>query len=127
MFGVRVDEDGPLFNGRAIEIFDRYAKDVEKNIAEYTLKGIKRHIHTRFRHPTGNYEAHLNISRMGRGTEVNDRGIVYGPWLEGISGRNRTTRFRGYHSFEHASHDAEARAGHIADDTFTPKWKMKLD
>jgi hypothetical protein len=127
MFGVRVDEDGPLFNGRAIEIFERYADDVEKHIAEYTLKGIKRHIHERFRHPTGRYEAHLNISRMGRGTEVNDRGIVYGPWLEGISRRNSTTRFRGYHSFEHASHEAEAKAGHIADDVFTPKWKMKLD
>jgi len=25
--------------------------------------------------------------------------VVYGGWLEGISSRNKTTRFKGYHAF----------------------------
>jgi hypothetical protein len=30
---------------------------------------------------------------------ISDGGVVYGPWLEGISTRNQTTRFKGYASF----------------------------
>ena len=30
---------------------------------------------------------------------IDDGGVVYGPWLEGTSTRNATTRFRGYGSF----------------------------
>lgn len=30
---------------------------------------------------------------------IGDGGIVYGPWLEGTSARNQTTRFKGYGMF----------------------------
>jgi hypothetical protein len=30
---------------------------------------------------------------------IDDGGVVYGPWLEGTSTRNATTRFKGYASF----------------------------
>ena len=31
---------------------------------------------------------------------IDDGNVVYGPWLEGTSSRNQTTRFKGYHSFQ---------------------------
>lgn len=31
---------------------------------------------------------------------ITDGGVVYGPWLEGTSSRNKTTSFKGYHSFK---------------------------
>lgn len=122
-----VDYDGPLFNGRAIKIFNDFARDAEKDIAKDTLRDIKRRFHVHFRHPTGRYESNVHISSAGSGTEINDRGIVYGPWLEGISKKNRTTRFRGYHSFEDAAAQADNNADEIAERTFRMKWLRRLD
>ena len=41
--------------------------------------------------------------RQGDVQIIHDRRIVYGPWLEGVSRRNQTTRFKGYHSFRRAT------------------------
>lgn len=122
-----IDFDGPLFNGRAIKIFDDFAKDAEKDIAKAALRGIKRRFHVKFRHPTGRYESNVKISSAGEGTQINDGGIVYGPWLEGIGKKNRTTRFKGYHSFEEAANEIDGRAEDIAERTFRSKWLRRLD
>lgn len=122
-----IDFDGPLFNGRAIKIFDDFAKDAEKDIAKAALRGIKRRFHVKFRHPTGRYESNVKISSAGEGTQINDGGIVYGPWLEGIGKKNRTTRFKGYHSFEEAANEIDGRAEDIAERTFRSKWLRRLE
>lgn len=122
-----IDYDGPLFNGRALKIFEDAAKDIEKTIATDTLRSLKRRFHVHFKHPTGRYESNVHVSSAGRGTEVTDRGIVYGPWLEGTGKKNRTTRFRGYHSFEDTAQEMEGRAEGIADRRFRSKWLRRLD
>ncbi len=122
-----IDYDGPLFNGRAVKIFDDFAKDAEKDIAQAALRGIKRRFHVKFRHPTGRYESNVRISSAGEGTQISDGGIVYGPWLEGIGKKNRTTRFKGYHSFEEAAQEIDGRADDIAERTFRSKWLRKLE
>ncbi len=122
-----IDYDGPLFNGRAVKIFDDFAKDAEKDIAQAALRGIKRRFHVKFRHPTGRYESNVRISSAGEGTQISDGGIVYGPWLEGIGEKNRTSRFKGYHSFEEAAQEIDGRADDIAERTFRSKWLRKLE
>ena len=47
----------------------------------------------------GNYRRHLQTSRNGLTGTLSDGGVVYGPWLEGTSSRNSSTRFKGYRSF----------------------------
>ncbi len=49
----------------------------------------------------GNYRRNLNnrFARRGLTATLDDGGVVYGPWLEGTSRRNQTTRFKGYASF----------------------------
>lgn len=47
----------------------------------------------------GNYRRNLNARTMDLRGIIHDGGVVYGPWLEGTSGRNQTTRFKGYRSF----------------------------
>ena len=54
---------------------------------------------------TGNYRRNISsesdqLRMLG---EIHDGGVKYGPWLEGVSNRNRATRFKGYHSFQLAS------------------------
>jgi hypothetical protein len=52
---------------------------------------------------TGNYRRNVHgiTRRVGLDLQgkIHDSGVVYGPWLEGTSSRNKTTRFRGYSSF----------------------------
>lgn len=49
---------------------------------------------------TGHYRRSLHAERRGFGGVIDDSGVVYGPWLEGTSSRNQTTRFKGYRSFQ---------------------------
>jgi len=52
---------------------------------------------------TGNYRRRVqgNVTSAGAWTvgKIHDSGVVYGPWLEGTSARNQTTRFKGYAQF----------------------------
>ena len=48
---------------------------------------------------TGNYRRNISTVVSNQYAEINDGGVVYGPWLEGISSRNAATRFKGYAVF----------------------------
>jgi hypothetical protein len=48
---------------------------------------------------TGHYRRSVNSEIQGSIARIDDSGVVYGPWLEGISSRNSTTRFKGYFQF----------------------------
>lgn len=65
------------------------------------------------RNPTPYYETQITQERVVADVVVHDRGIIYGPWLEGTSSRNRTTRFKGYASFRRATQNVERRVSEI--------------
>ncbi len=44
---------------------------------------------------------------------VHDRGIVYGPWLEGTSPMNARTSFKGYHSIQKATDKTRGEVARI--------------
>lgn len=48
---------------------------------------------------TGHYRRNVHGRVQGLQGVIDDGKVVYGPWLEGISSRNATTRFKGYASF----------------------------
>jgi len=48
---------------------------------------------------TGHYRSNLHPTFGNLHARIDDNGVVYGPWLEGTSRRNQTTRFKGYSSF----------------------------
>jgi hypothetical protein len=48
---------------------------------------------------TGNYRRNISTTITGLNAVITDGGVIYGPWLEGVSSRNTTTRFKGYASF----------------------------
>jgi len=47
----------------------------------------------------GHYRRNISTEFRNLGALITDGGVKYGPWLEGISSRNETTRFKGYASF----------------------------
>ena len=59
---------------------------------------------------TGNYRRNISSIIRHKYAEINDGGVVYGPWLEGISSRNQTTKFKGYKAFRMATAEIQLKA-----------------
>lgn len=93
---IRIIARGPLFDGRAPGIMRRFTEDARHTVAVKGESMMFLALGQTLRHPTGYYESHITITSEGNAEIVNDQGIIYGPWLEGVGSRNRTTRFKGY-------------------------------
>lgn len=115
-FKLDVDTRGPIFEHIADNVMDACAKSIEEQVADKGVDLIRNRLHAVLRHPTGYYESHVRAERSGSHWEVNDSGVVYGPWLEGVGSRNRTTRFKGYATFRRATDAIDRAAGDIAND-----------
>lgn len=99
---------GPLFDGRAERILAKMAADCQRAVAEHAEFTWQMKMDDSFRHPTGAYQSHINIAHKDADLVVNDRGSVYGPWLEGTGSRNApATRFKGYHAAVYATQAVE--------------------
>jgi hypothetical protein len=48
---------------------------------------------------------------------LTDGGVVYGPWLEGVSSRNNSSRFKGYHTFRMVLQEMDKKSEEIAENT----------
>ena len=113
-FGVTVRTSGPVFNGAAIRAVRDYQQAAEKAVAQEGAKRVRVRLKKVLRHPTGYYMGHVLAEKVGSLWEVNDDGIVYGPWLEGTGSRNRTTRFKGYATFRVVKSLLDVQSAQIA-------------
>src|SRR5215469_4003982 len=103
---LNVRVSGPLFDGRADRAVYDFLDAVKKDVAETGRDWIKLEAEgfdKSGRGGTGRASAGVVI----KGSKFNDQIISGGiregeyawPWLEGVSKRNETTRFKGYHTF----------------------------
>lgn len=106
---------GSLFDGSAERAIGRAADDAERVVAREGERMVRLRLGTVLRRPTGRYMSRIRTVRRGGVSEVNDSGIIYGPWLEGTGSRNRTTRFKGYFTFRTVSQQLDRRAGRLAE------------
>lgn len=100
---------GALFDGRAPHIMRNFLDDAVWEVGSQGLADVHHILDQRIRHPTPYYETQLTVERAARDVVVHDRGVAYGPWLEGVGSRNRTTRFKGYHAFREATQGLERK------------------
>ena len=112
-----VTVSGPIFDGRAIAAVDAFVEDAKRDVAAQGYSEWMTNLNRSIRHPTPYYETQVTVTQRGADQVVHDRGIVYGPWLEGTSSRNRTTRFPGYHSAARATVALEAKKQAIVENT----------
>lgn len=115
MFGMDTRIHGPVFDGRADRAVHAFCEDVEQQIAHQGENDVRSNLHHVLRHPTGRYESRITTERARGDWAVTDQGIVYGPWLEGVGSRNRTTRFKGYFTFRRTAQQLRAKATPIAE------------
>ncbi len=107
--------EGPLFDGRAQAAIDRFETTVVDTLASQGEDEVRANLDASLRNPTGVYRSHVSSEVSADQAVVHDSGVIYGPWLEGLSRRNQTSRFRGYASFRRATQRLSAEANRIVD------------
>lgn len=117
---------GPLFGGTAARVLSAYVEELEQAVGDMAVNEIRQALHGALRHPTGYYESNVQTERAGGDSVVNDRGVIYGPWLEGVSSRNQSTRFRGYGVFRKTTAAIEKKADEIAEELLSRKYMSEL-
>lgn len=112
---VRVTYEGSVFDGSLGNDIRRAQKAMEDELAELAVSEIRARLGVVLRHPTGHYRSKIRAERRGETVLVTDSNVIYGPWLEGVGTRNRTTRFKGYSTFRRTFQDVNGKAPSIAD------------
>jgi hypothetical protein len=79
------------------------AADIAADWVDADLMGV-------LRTQTPYYRLQVRTDPIADGWRVHDSGVVYGPWLEGTSSRNATTRFKGYSTWRRIRQRVEREA-----------------
>ena len=102
--------NGPFFDDRNPAAMRQLEDDGLNRLGGQGLANVHTLLDGALQNPTPYYETQLMTERQGSDQIVHDRGIIYGPWLEGVGSRNATTRFKGYHHFRIATQQLEVQA-----------------
>lgn len=76
-------------------------------LAQEGVNRVRARLNVVLKNPTGFYESNIQVERREIYRGVTDNGVIYGGWLEGVSSRNRTTRFKGYRTFRIVKQDLD--------------------
>lgn len=118
-FSASVRTDGTMFTQRASRMMNDAAEDAEEAVAEYAYDQVQDRLGVVLKHPTGYYQSKVRYHQVGNRWQVDDAGVVYGPWLE--DGKNpRSTRFKGYQTFRRVAQAVNRRAPSITERIFAP-------
>jgi hypothetical protein len=100
-----VTVSGPFFDGRDHAVLDAMCDAIAEQVADEGLAIVRHNSDTSFKTQTPYYITKLRVQDAGQhARDVDDSGVIYGPWLEGVGSRNfPTTRFRGYAMFRRAT------------------------
>jgi hypothetical protein len=116
MIEIEVKMTGPVLDGRWKSVLPQIESDVLDDVADFALERVQFNLDGSLRDPTPYYETQVRVENRGvTDRSVNDRGVIYGAWLEGTGSRNKTTRFKGYASFRRAAQETDRRAEKIAE------------
>ncbi len=106
-----VECSGPLFDGRAQAAAQHLVRAMSDTLGRRGKAMVLERLGQVIKHPTGYYESQVRTEAQGSvDTVITDGGVIYGPWLEGTSSRNETTRFKGYHTFRRVAQELERDA-----------------
>lgn len=98
---LEVDTKGPFFQGDHTRELHKFLDEAKAEVAQMGVNRIKDRVGARAKNPTGAYASRIvtDLVKPFNDQLIHDGGVRYGPWLEGTSRRNSTTRFRGYRIF----------------------------
>ncbi len=117
---ISITTRGPLFNGTAHRLVDAMCDEIELDVAESGAEQVVAWLGEVLKHPTPYYQTRIQHQAVDGHQDINDGGIVYGPWLEGVGSRNKETRFKGYATFRRVTQSLDQRAEGIAHRVVVP-------
>jgi hypothetical protein len=116
MLTIEINTSGPVFDGRAERACDELAADAVDVVAETAEEHAVALMQAYFRDPTPYYWLQVTIAHPAYLTSVvHDQGVVYGPWLEGVGERNKTSRFKGYWHWRQSRQAIAARVPELVE------------
>lgn len=98
-----VSTTGPLFQPEALTVPLEIAEGAVAVLSELAMNRLTSAFPTGVPVKTGNYWRHIHQTVQGPMAQIDDSAVIYGPWLEGVSSRNTSTRFKGYSTFRRAA------------------------
>lgn len=115
-YGINVKLKGPIVEGRGRIATARMTSTALRDIADYAKHEVSMDLIKVLKHPTGYYESRIVKELRGPGVySINDSGVIYGPWLEGVSFRNQASSFKGYATFRRARNRVSRKAKAIGE------------
>lgn len=112
---VNTGKHGPLFDGRALAELNAFEHEAVRTVAEQGYADIHLALDLTLREPTPYYETQIQVERVtDEFYRVHDNDVIYGPWLEGVGSRNKTTRFKGYANWRRTAQELQNKAPKIA-------------
>lgn len=113
MTDMDVTFSGKFFDNAAWDAgMDHLMRDGTMDIADEGVRDIRVNLSQVLKHPTGYYESKIRAREQPFSTSiVDDAGVIYGMWLEGIGSRNApVTRFKGYSTFKRTTPRLQSKA-----------------
>ena len=115
---VSADVKGPLADGTAERALGDWSQNVAKRLGDEGVKALR---DWPFKggghgHSHGGFQANLKVLQNGPVARIPGlmiKGVTWAPWLEGVSQRNTSTRFKGYHLFRKTAQELRKRAPEI--------------
>lgn len=116
-FGINLRLKGAVVEGRGPAIVKAMTEVALEELADYTRYEVLTQLGSVLQHPTGYYESQIVKDPVAPDIySINDSGVIYGPWLEGIGSRNApVTKFAGYHTFRTVRNRMAQKAHVIAE------------
>lgn len=112
---VRVSVGGPLADGTAHDAVREWIDATKKDVADYAVRQLRANHMDKTGRATGNYLDHLQTAVLSYNDLLIRDPVIYGPWLEGSSKRNESTRFRGYRLWRKAKQATQAAVPDLAE------------
>ena len=118
---MNVIRTGPVFDGQAAAMVNGAAASVkaalEKEADQLAVELFTQSIKV----SKGVFLGSIHVESITMSSSrVTTDIVTYGPWLEGTSSRNQTTRFKGYAGFRRAAQQLDSRAEAIAEALVAP-------
>jgi hypothetical protein len=107
---------GPLGNGSAGNALSDWATATAKALGDQGADMLRAFPMDKTGRARGGFQANLHPVQQGPQVTIMApmiEGVTWGPWLEGTSQRNSSTRFKGYHLFRKTRQELQKMAPDI--------------
>ena len=111
-----IQVQGPLADGRAEDAVKKWADRTAKALGDEGVERLRAFPMNKTGRAHGGFQANLHVIQSGPMARIPApmiTGVVWGPWLEGTSKRNSSTRFKGYHLFRKTRLQLQKRAPEV--------------